>query len=152
MGRAAEEPTVYNGSGAAITFSRKFPHPSSPADGRSVLSVTTIRGPGGITRVLAAGEIDWASIGSLDRALEHEPASDTTALVVDLSRVSFCSSCGLHLLTSLRLRAKEAGVPLELVVDTHIVRRVLQASGLWPLFSIHPDHGSALAKLTTGDH
>lgn len=116
--------------------------------GRAALAVTTIRGPGGITRVLAAGEIDWASVGSLDRALEHEPASDTTALIVDLARVSFCSSCGLHLLTSLRQRAKAAPVPLELVVDTVVVGRVLEASGLWSLFSIHTDHDSALAKLT----
>ncbi|GAA5171392.1 MULTISPECIES: STAS domain-containing protein [Amycolatopsis] len=110
--------------------------------------MTAIRGPGGITRVLAAGEIDWASVGSLDRALEHEPASDTTALVVDLSRVSFCSSCGLHLLTSLRQRALDAGTPLELVVGSAPVRRVLQGAGLWPLFSIHADHAAALAKLT----
>lgn len=97
--------------------------------------------------MLASGEIDWVSVGQLDRATEHEPAADTTALVVDLSEVTFCASCGLHLLVSLRKRAEVADVPLELVASTYAVRRPLEASGLWPTFSVHETHESALRRL-----
>jgi anti-sigma B factor antagonist len=115
------------------------------------LTVKVIRRPAGITRVIASGEIDWTSVGLLDRALEHEPAADTTALIVDLSGVTFCASCGLHLLVSLSKRTETAGVPLELVAATYAVRRPLEASGLWSAFSVHETHESALRGHCPGD-
>ncbi|MFD2420746.1 STAS domain-containing protein [Amycolatopsis pigmentata] len=127
----------------------------SSTDGESrspALAVKVIRRPAGITRVIASGEIDWVSVGQLDRALEHEPAADTSALIVDLSEVGFCASCGLHLLVSLRKRAEAADVPLELVVSTYAVRRPLEASGLWPTFSVHETHDAALGSLGASDH
>jgi anti-sigma B factor antagonist len=130
-----------------VTFQRDLRDLRGVADGPASLSVTVVRRPDGITRVLAVGEIDWAAAEKLDQAIEHEPAAGTRALLVDLSRVPFCSSPGLHLLVGLRRRADAAGVPLELVVATAAVRRVLRAAGLWRLFSTHDTVAAALAKL-----
>ncbi|GAB2966110.1 STAS domain-containing protein [Amycolatopsis acidiphila] len=128
-----------------MVFQRDLREPGETTNGDG-LAVTVVRGPAAVTRVMAVGEIDWASVANLDRAVEHEPASDTAALVVDLSRVSFCASCGLHLLVSLQRRTDVAGVPLELVVPEP-VRRVLRAAGLWGLFSTHESQQAALARL-----
>lgn len=130
-----------------MSFQRDLHDLRGMTDEPGSLSVTVVREPAAITRVLAAGEIDWASAGKLERAIEHEPAAGTTALVVDLSRVPFCSSSGLHLLVRLQWRADAAEVPLELVVATPAVRRVLEAAGLWTLFSTHDNLAAALAKL-----
>jgi anti-sigma B factor antagonist len=129
-----------------VVFQRDLRDQGGMTDDPSSLSVTVVRGPAAITRVLAAGEIDRASVGRLERAVEHEPASGTSALLVDFSRVSFCSSCGLHLLVSLQRRGDVAGVPLELVVSAPVLR-VMQAAGLCPVFSTHENQQSALARL-----
>lgn len=129
-----------------MVFQRDLREPGETTGGAESLAVTVIRGPAPVTRVLAVGEIDWASAGHLDRAVEHEPAPGTAALVVDLSRVAFCSSCGLHLLVGLQRRTDAAGVPLELVA-TGPVRRVMEAAGLWALFSTHESQDSAMARL-----
>lgn len=133
-----------------MTFQRDLRDLRGVADEPATLSVTVVRTPAGIVRVLVAGEIDWAGAQELNQAIEHEPSAGTTALVVDLSRVPFCSSPGLHLLVGLRRRAGAAGVPLELVVGTVTVRRVMEAAGLWRLFSTHDQLAAALAKLESG--
>jgi anti-sigma B factor antagonist len=129
-----------------MVFQRDLRAADEAMNGGDSLGVTVIRGPAAVTRVLAVGEIDSASAGHLDRAVEHEPAAGTAALVVDLSRVSFCSSCGLHLLVTLPRRADAAGVPLELVA-TGPVRRVLAAAGLRDVFSVQDSQEAALAEL-----
>jgi anti-sigma B factor antagonist len=101
----------------------------------------------GCAQVVIVGEIDLYSLGILEPELADLPAADTTALVADLSRVSFCGVGGVGLLLRMRERAHEAGVALELVVSTGPVRRILEQLDATGAFSLHPTQASALAAI-----
>lgn len=75
------------------------------------LAVTTGRRGAEFT-LRVAGEMDLDSCPRLDAAL-HLPAG-CTAVLLDLSEVSFMDSSGLNLLLRLRLRLQKAGVRLVL--------------------------------------
>ncbi|WP_216214921.1 STAS domain-containing protein [Amycolatopsis aidingensis] len=116
-------------------------------DGAEPFSVTVARTGEGCVLAIVLGEIDAITIPRLDEELASYPDGETTAVVVDLSRVSFCSVAGLRLLGDLLERTNRVGVPLELVVETHPVRRALTCAGLDRKFSAHETRAAALAAI-----
>ncbi|HVW44550.1 MAG TPA: STAS domain-containing protein [Amycolatopsis sp.] len=121
-----------------------------PPGPEAELSVTVTHHHAGITQVFIVGEIDLATVREWRDTLGGQPEQDVTALIVDLSRVSFCSVRGMRLLCGLQDRAGQAGVPVEVVDGGHAVRRCMCACGVRDLFSVHRDHTTALAALGAG--
>ncbi|MEU4252599.1 STAS domain-containing protein [Amycolatopsis sp. NPDC026612] len=103
----------------------------------SGLTVTTTERPGGIRVLTLVGDIDAATIATLDEAL-----ATGDRLVVDLSRVAFLSCAGVRSL----LRA-DSRTELAVVLGGHAVTRSLEATGADRMLKIHPGVGPALAGL-----
>jgi anti-anti-sigma factor len=105
------------------------------------------------TVVHVAGELDYPSIAVFERDL---PDCSTLAprVVLDLSRVTFCSVAGVRALTSLRERIEGGGRAFEVSRPHRAVRRVFELSGLsegWALAPAHENepsgHGAQTALL-----
>lgn len=107
-------------------------------DEPSGLTVTTTARPGGVRVVTLVGDIDAATVGTLEDAL-----APGGRLVADLSRVGFLSCAGVRAL----LRASARG-EFAVVVGGHAVARSLQATGADLLLEIHPRVGGAVAGVT----
>jgi anti-anti-sigma factor len=103
----------------------------------SGLTVTTTERPGGIRVLTLVGDIDAATVGTLDEAL-----ATGERLVVDLSRVAFLSCAGVRSLLEANARTE-----LAVVLGGHSVTRSLEATGADVLLKIHPRVGAALAGL-----
>lgn len=104
----------------------------------SGLTFTSTVRPGGISVVTLVGDIDAATVGTLDEAL-----ASGERLVVDLSRVTFLSCAGVRALLDANARLE-----LALVLGGHAVTRSLQATGADVLLAIHPRLDAAIAGLT----
>ncbi|HEX6389387.1 MAG TPA: STAS domain-containing protein [Solirubrobacteraceae bacterium] len=82
-----------------------------------------------VTVVRPAGELDLATVGVLDDRLHELAAEGATALVVDLSGLTFIDSTGIKLLLGWQRLAIELGLSFELVPGRDAVRRTLAISG-----------------------
>lgn len=101
--------------------------------------------------VEAVGEIDVLTASVFENAVAAEPVPGTTALVLDLSEVTFCSTSGISELIKIHTRATAAGVRLLLVLGTRVMRRALEVMGLLDMFSTYPTRAAALnAAVITG--
>ncbi|WP_329048021.1 STAS domain-containing protein [Amycolatopsis sp. NBC_01488] len=104
----------------------------------SGLTYTATARPGGITVITLVGDIDAATVDTLDEAL-----ATGGRLVVDLTRVAFVSCAGVRSLLEANARADLAVVP-----GGHAVTRSLEVTGADVLLEIHPRVGAAVAGLT----
>ncbi|WP_410570893.1 STAS domain-containing protein [Amycolatopsis sp. cmx-4-61] len=101
------------------------------------LTVTTTERPGGITVLTLVGDIDAATVGTLEDAL-----ATVGRLVVDLSRVAFLSCAGVR-----SLLQADARTELAVVLGGHAVTRSLEATGADVVLKIHPGVGAALVGM-----
>jgi anti-anti-sigma factor len=62
------------------------------------------------------GEIDMSNAGELARALADKTPNDARGLVLDLSRIDYLDSAGIHLLYRLRESVSARGQRLAIVV------------------------------------
>ncbi|HEX4789705.1 MAG TPA: STAS domain-containing protein [Actinospica sp.] len=106
------------------------------------------------TVVHAAGELDELSAPVFERVLP-DCATLAERVVLDLSRVTFCSVAGLRALTRLRERTEAGGRLLEVRRPNRAVRRVFELSGLSESWDLGPapeeavaGHGAQTALLT----
>ncbi|WP_028661597.1 STAS domain-containing protein [Saccharomonospora saliphila] len=89
-------------------------------------------------RVTLSGEIDHGVAPQLDDALERLLARGADRLVVNFAHLSFFDSACISALVRAHERMSERGGTITLLhVDQHAYR-VLQISGLLPLFEIVP--------------
>lgn len=98
--------------------------------------------------VAVDGEIDTLTAPRLQAGLDEAVAvagTDGTAVVVDLSGVTFLASSGLAVLIGGARRLADFGARLRLVATTRAVTRPLQVTGADALFDIHDDVASALS-------
>jgi len=102
------------------------------------LTATTTERPGGVRVVTLVGDIDAATVGTLDEAL-----ATGERVVADLTRVAFLSCAGVRSLLQAHDRTD-----LALVVSGHSVTRSLEATGADLVLKIHPRVGAALVGLT----
>jgi anti-anti-sigma factor len=86
-------------------------------------------------RIRVRGELDMGSVGVLRDVLEAAVAAGGADDVeVDMSATSFCDSVGLCVLAAARQQLEERGRRLSIVDASRSVRRVLDLSGMAPLF------------------
>lgn len=100
------------------------------------------------TVVAVSGEIDLGVSDDLRRALDEELGFKPSALIADLSAVSFCDSSGFTVLVQIRAKAEEAGVPFIMVTQERALLRPMSLLGLDAVFTVHPTLDSARDVLT----
>lgn len=101
-------------------------------------SVAVVPAPGR-TVVEARGELDIAAAPLLRQALieaQTNPSGEPVRhpVVIDLSRATFLDACALGVLAAAVVRARRAGSALVLRDPTRPVMRVLEITGLLPVF------------------
>lgn len=110
-----------------------------------LMSVTTASNAAG-GRVLVEGEVDCSTAPQLSACIDSLLSAAPAEVVIDLTRVSFLDSAGLHALVSANGRARELGVRLRVLVGTRAVERPIQVTGLWDVLGVEqvrPDAGAA---------
>jgi anti-anti-sigma factor len=75
------------------------------------------------------GEIDLEALPALDAAAD-DAVVDGVHVVVDLARVGFLDSSGIHWLTALAVQVRRRGGALVVREPTEAVRRVLEIAGV----------------------
>jgi anti-sigma B factor antagonist len=111
--------------------------------GGAVLQVEEVR-VGHRLVVSLAGEVDLASVGALQRAVDRVRTCGAAEVWIDLTRVGFIDSTGLSAL----LAARRALIPereLVLICPTGPALHVIEVAGLDRIFTIRPDRASAHA-------
>ncbi|MGK5448626.1 STAS domain-containing protein [Streptomyces radiopugnans] len=99
-----------------------------------ILSVTVSQEHGTVV-LRPSGEVDHESAPVLTGAV-REAEGDWQELMVDLSRVSFMDSAGLHALVALERRCREQGGHLALTGVRGQPARLLDLVGLTEVFTI----------------
>ncbi|AYF78846.1 anti-sigma factor antagonist [Nocardia yunnanensis] len=97
------------------------------------------------TVLTVAGDVDLATAPALENALDAALAGRPTALVVDLSAVSFLASAGMAVLVGAHKRAGDTRIAV--VADGPATSRQLKVTSLDQVFSLHPTLEEALAAL-----
>jgi anti-sigma B factor antagonist len=83
-----------------------------------------------VHRLVAAGELDLATVDVLERAFENVYHDEERAtIVVDLTEVTFMDSTGIGLLVRMNEACESAG-RLRIVNGSHAVARVLDITGV----------------------
>lgn len=84
------------------------------------------------------GEVDLSNASGLGQALRDAVPNAALGLVVDLSRVTYLDSAGIHLLFDLGSRLRRRRQELRLVVpETAPIRRILSLVGLGEVAPVH---------------
>ena len=97
-----------------------------------------------IAVVALDGELDLGVLGLLEEALAHD-TPEPNAVVVDLTKLTFVDSAGIHALVAAREGLTEAGTPSAFVVTPGSnVARILEMTGLIDRLGSHPDRGAAV--------
>jgi anti-sigma B factor antagonist len=89
------------------------------------------------------GELDLATVSLLQERLDHA-VRGKTAMVIDLSRLRFIDSSGLHLLVRAERALRESGVQLALVRGPRAVQRVFTLTRLDSHFEFCDSSSAAL--------
>jgi anti-anti-sigma factor len=121
----------------------EFPSPDPPVT--VALTVTTTRES---TVVAVAGDLDNAVVPQLRDCLNREILLRPRAVIVDLSRVSFCSAGIIRVLLAAHGRARTDRIPCAFVSGRRAVARPISALGLDHLIALHPGLAAAEDWLT----
>lgn len=89
-------------------------------------------GQGQCRRVFVDGELDMATVGSLESILRDAPAS----VCVDLSGLTFCDVAGLNALLTARERAVGAGHGFVMIGAPAQLRQLLHMTATWENFTV----------------
>ncbi len=97
---------------------------------------TDVTRDGDTTTVALAGELDIATVAELrDLAYAELDRPECRALVLDLSELTFLDSTGIGCWVQIRTHAASAEKQVTIRSIPPSVRRVLEISGLLPLFT-----------------
>jgi anti-anti-sigma factor len=96
-----------------------------------MISVRRSTESGGLIRLFVSGEADLATVDELSLGLAAAiGANGVRRIVVDLTELSFCDSCGLAALDEAFDAARQRGIDLRVTNPQGGVRRVLEITGL----------------------
>lgn len=111
-----------------MTDGAELPRPIQPtvADGFSV----RVKRERETAELIAAGEIDLATVEQLERALEALIEAGCPRIVIDLRAVEFLDSTGLRALVCAHARAERDGWQLAIVPGGPAVQRIFEITGV----------------------
>lgn len=95
-----------------------------------------------------SGDLDHDTADELGQALEEAAAEPGGRVLVDCAKLEFCDSSGLNTLLRARRSARETGTELALVGEPGALGRLLEITGMGPMFPTYPSVNEALG----GDH
>ena len=108
-----------------------------------------VRGTDAGTVIAVRGDMDIASIGSLDTALEQALASNPARVTVDLRGVGFVDSSGLRFLLRANARSRNEGWALEIYRPGETAIKALAVTGVLELLPF-VDAGPAMVATQPG--
>lgn len=126
---------------SAETFARTWRSPT--CEPRNRLSIRA-RHVGAVAVIDVDGDVDLLTSATFANTTDGALSSAPAALVLDLTRVAFCSCAGLTVLLDTAERARDLEVPLRLVCTSRVVLRPLHLTGLAEQFQIRPSLQLAL--------
>jgi anti-sigma B factor antagonist len=77
-----------------------------------------------------SGELDLVSSPALGRAMEDQTHADAELIVIDLRRLEFMDSTGLHMVLRIQQAAHDAGRRFALIRGPEQVQRLFDLTGL----------------------
>jgi len=86
-------------------------------------------------RLVLVGELDIGSAGKLDEQLRELRTVRFRRFVVDLRRLTFIDSTGVHLIINATTVAREDGIDLSLIQGPRSVERTFELCGLLGVLS-----------------
>jgi anti-sigma B factor antagonist len=105
----------------------------------------SINRDGRVATVVVSGEVDIASVPTVDRAIHEAVTTDGVNTVrVDLSAVRFLDSSGISLLLKGRRLADDRAISYQVTRACGTVLRVLELSGVWE--HLHGDSDPSAQK------
>lgn len=110
-----------------------------------------VRGDGDERFVSLQGEMDFTAAGELHDALDVAMRGHPSVLVVDLTRLTFMDSTGIHWLLAARQQCNEEACRLVLVGGAPHIQRVLEISGVLGSFEIVADPRDAPSPRSSQD-
>jgi anti-anti-sigma factor len=97
-----------------------------------------------------SGVVDMLTVADLTQVIATALEKQPTAMIIDLTEVTFFASCGMATLVDTQDRLPQ-GVPLVVVADGPVTRRPLELIGLAAVLTIRPTLDDALEQLPA-DH
>ncbi|MGQ0825485.1 MAG: STAS domain-containing protein [Actinomycetota bacterium] len=85
------------------------------------------------------GELDLVAAERAERVSDGALTAGSGPLVLDLSELTYCDSCGIRVLLGLRAKAASAGRTVVLRRPHPLVRRVLEMTSVLELFVVEGD-------------
>jgi anti-anti-sigma factor len=119
----------------------------SAADGFSLRVEDRPAGDGRSAVVTLEGELDVYTVSSVRATLDGLLVDGASAVVVDLTRLTFMDSSGLGTLVAAHKKARVLRSSLVLVCDDGVVLRLLSVTGLIRVFHVSHSVESALAEV-----
>jgi anti-anti-sigma factor len=104
-------------------------HPPIPVPDYGQLILSSTR-EGSAHSICLHGELDLASVPSVEVELELVEATDARVIVVDLSGLTYVDSSGIALLLSAHARSRADGDRLSLIRGSAEIQRVFELCGL----------------------
>jgi anti-anti-sigma factor len=90
---------------------------------------------GATARIVPSGELDMATVGTLEERFREAHETGFRRLVVDLRELDFMDSTGLTLLTRWTLGAERDGYDFAVIPGSERVRRLFELTGLTSHFT-----------------
>lgn len=101
----------------------------------------------GVVAVRIGGEIDLAGLPRVTEMIRQRlRAASLHAVVLDFGGVTFASSAALELMMHARRRCRQRNATLLVVPGTGVLARLLEITGLGPMFSLRDDVTAAVAE------
>ncbi|OBF37972.1 anti-anti-sigma factor [Mycobacterium sp. ACS1612] len=100
----------------------------------------------GIAVLRVDGDIDLATVPTLEAAIEDALASKPTGLVIDLTDVGFLASAGLQALVATHNNVSESA-RFAVVANSAATSRPIQLTGLDQIFDLFPTLDEALTAV-----
>jgi anti-sigma B factor antagonist len=122
------------GAGRKDTFSVSEIDPDQAVSIQGLQVVRSRRGDYDVLHV--NGELDLATVATLQSEVLQAEESDCTGIVFDLRGLEFLDSTGIHLLAEAHRRASDRGRKVSVAVGDGAVRRVLQVSGMLDVLAL----------------
>ncbi|MDX6692382.1 MAG: hypothetical protein QOG15_3839 [Solirubrobacteraceae bacterium] len=101
----------------------------------------------GIQVVALSGELDLASVGQMESALDVARADERPRVCLDLAELQFIDSTGLATVIRTHLGIEEAGGALAVVCSEGAVRRTVQTTGLLEMLTVTDSRAAAIDAL-----
>jgi anti-sigma B factor antagonist len=89
------------------------------------------------------GELDMATAAPVREELQHALAGDCSGILLDLRRLGFLDSTGIHALVEAHERCTGSGRSFQILLAPGHVHRVLQVSGMLTVLDHMTEEGLA---------